>query len=129
MLVSYAQNFEDLMLWRALKHVEHGFYVDIGAQDPMIDSVSLAFYERGWRGVHVEPNGDYADKLRQARPDEEVIQSAISRAAGEIAFFEIADTGLSTGEEEIARKHEVQGRAVKQITTPSQPLSAILDSY
>ena len=58
-----------------------------------------------------------------------MIQSAISREAGEIVFFEIPDTGLSTGEEEIARKHEVQGRAVKQVTKPSQPLSAILDSY
>ncbi|WP_207230949.1 FkbM family methyltransferase [Bradyrhizobium sp. Leo121] len=129
MFISYAQNFEDVILWRALKHVERGFYIDIGAQDPVIDSVSLAFYERGWRGVHVEPNDGYADKLRQARPDEVVIQSAISREAGEIVFFEIPDTGLSTGEEEIARKHEVQGRTVKQVTKPSQPLSAILDSY
>ncbi len=53
--ISYAQNFEDVMLWRALKHVENGFYVDVGAQDPVVDSVSLAFYEHGWRGVHIEP--------------------------------------------------------------------------
>ena len=39
--ISYAQNFEDVMLWRALKHVEKGFYVDVGAQDPVVDSVSL----------------------------------------------------------------------------------------
>ena len=54
MFNSYAQNFEDVILWRALKHVENGCYVDIGANDPVVDSVSLAFYERGWRGVHVE---------------------------------------------------------------------------
>ena len=58
--VSYAQNFEDVILWRALKHVKEGFYVDIGAQDPVINSVSLAFYEHGWRGVHVEPHSGYA---------------------------------------------------------------------
>lgn len=29
--VSYAQNFEDVMLYRALKHVEKGFYIDVGA--------------------------------------------------------------------------------------------------
>jgi FkbM family methyltransferase len=129
MFISYAQNFEDVILWRALKHVKSGFYIDVGAQDPLIDSVSLAFYEQGWRGVHVEPIDAYADKLRQARPDEEVIQSAISREEGEVVFFEIPDTGLSTGEERIARKHEVRGHTVKQVTKPSQPLSAILDSY
>jgi len=46
--VSYAQNFEDVILWRALKHVGRGFYIDLGAQDPVIDSISLAFYEHGW---------------------------------------------------------------------------------
>ena len=53
--VSYAQNFEDVMLWRALSHVDCGFYIDIGAHHPTIDSVSLAFYERGWTGIDVEP--------------------------------------------------------------------------
>ena len=43
--VSYAQNFEDVLLWRALRDIEHGFYVDVGAQDPVTDSVSLSFYE------------------------------------------------------------------------------------
>ena len=43
---SYAQNFEDLMLYRALG-VERGFYIDIGAQHPEVDSVSKAFFDRG----------------------------------------------------------------------------------
>lgn len=48
-IISYAQNFEDVMLWRALGQIEHGFYIDIGAQDPIIDS----FHEHSWRDVHV----------------------------------------------------------------------------
>ena len=55
MFVSYAQNFEDVILNRALHGVTDGCYIDIGANDPEVDSVSLAFYERGWRGLHVEP--------------------------------------------------------------------------
>ena len=35
------------MLYRALGDVDRGVYIDIGAQDPDIDSVSKAFYERG----------------------------------------------------------------------------------
>lgn len=54
-IISYAQNFEDVRLWRAFSDVTAGRYLDIGTQDPVQDSVSLAFYERGWRGVHVEP--------------------------------------------------------------------------
>jgi FkbM family methyltransferase len=107
--VSYAQNFEDVMLWRALKHIERGFYVDIGAQDPLIDSVSLAFYERGWRGVHVEPTQQYSNKLRVARPDELILQLAIGNQPGSLTFYEFEDTGLSTADPSIARRHQEAG--------------------
>ena len=66
-LISYAQNFEDVMLWRALKDVKNGFYIDIGAQDPIVDSVSLFFFERGWVGVHVEPSAHCVERLEQSR--------------------------------------------------------------
>lgn len=46
---SYAQNFEDVMLWRALKHIKNGFYIDIGGRYPDLDSVTLAFYENNWK--------------------------------------------------------------------------------
>jgi len=29
--ISYAQNYEDVMLWRALKDVSNGFWFDVGA--------------------------------------------------------------------------------------------------
>ena len=66
--ISYAQNFEDVMLWRALRGVENGSYIDVGAADPEVHSVTAAFYKRGWRGVNVEPNGEFFDKLRERRP-------------------------------------------------------------
>jgi FkbM family methyltransferase len=127
-LTTYAQNFEDVMLWRALKGIPAGFYIDIGAQDPVIDSVSLAFYEHGWRGVHVEPNRHYAGKLRAARPDEEVIEAAIA-AAGPIAFFEIPESGLSTADAALAERHRRDGYEVVRTEVPSVTLAALLERY
>jgi hypothetical protein len=72
-ITSYAQNFEDVILWRAFGKLGPGFYIDIGAQDPVVDSVSLGFYEQGWRGIHVEPNAHYANLMRRHRSDEVVI--------------------------------------------------------
>jgi hypothetical protein len=34
MMISYAQNFEDVILNRVCKDMEKGFYVDVGAYDP-----------------------------------------------------------------------------------------------
>ena len=42
--ISYAQNYEDVMLARALRGVEKGFYIDVGAQDPVNDSVTKSLY-------------------------------------------------------------------------------------
>ncbi len=127
--ISYAQNFEDVMLWRALGHVDQGFYIDIGAQDPVVDSVSLAFYEHGWRGVHVEPTQQYSNKLRVARPDEIVEQVAIGGCEGLMTFYEISGTGLSTADPEIAKRHEFAGYEVNQIEVPVVSLDVLLDKY
>lgn len=124
-IVSYAQNFEDVMLWRALGHIEKGFYIDIGAQDPVVDSVSKAFYEHGWRGVHVEATPAYAEALRKNRPDELVIEAAVSDRIGEMTFYEIPETGLSTGDADIALRHMEKNFEVKEITVACTTLAEI----
>ena len=44
--ISYAQNFKDVILWRVLNHVKNGTYIDVGANDPVADSVTNAFYQQ-----------------------------------------------------------------------------------
>ncbi len=122
-ITSYAQNLEDVMLWRALGHIENGFYIDIGAQHPVTDSVSKAFYERGWRGIHVEPAKQYADLLRKDRPDEMVIEAAVSDRHGSALLYDIPDTGLSTLSPHIAEMHRATGRA----SQPARVSSLTLD--
>jgi len=117
--VSYAQNFEDVMLWRALQHVENGFYIDVGAQDAVVDSVSKAFYERGWRGVHVEPVPAYAAHLRADRPEDTVLQVALAEYDGTLTLNLIADTGLSTAVGKHAERHAAElGFEVHQVQVP-----------
>ena len=128
-LTSYAQNFEDVILWRALKQIGAGFYIDVGAQDPIEDSVSLGFYEKGWRGVHVEPTLHYAERLRAARPDEAVIQAAVAAGAGLLHFYEVVETGLSTGDKAQADQHRAAGFTVRETDVPSMPLGALLDRF
>lgn len=124
-IISYAQNFEDVMLWRALYNVKNGFYIDVGAQHPMVDSVSKAFYEKGWRGIHIEATPAYAELLRQDRPDELVIQAALSDNHEPLAFYEIPETGISTGELEIALRHIDHGFDVREITVSCLTLADV----
>ncbi|BCX80922.1 hypothetical protein MIT9_P0500 [Methylomarinovum caldicuralii] len=126
-IISHAQNFEDVILWRALQQVEKGFYIDVGAQHPVVDSVSLTFYERGWRGIHVEPCPYYAELLRRERPDETVIEAAVSNSKGTLAFYEIPDTGLSTANPAIAERHRAAGHQVRETVVPTLTLADIFE--
>jgi FkbM family methyltransferase len=126
-IVSYAQNFEDVLLWRALGHIPNGFYIDIGAQHPVIDSVSKAFYEHGWRGVSVEATTTYADMLRKDRPDELVLQVAVSDLPGTMTFYEIPKTGLSTGDKSIADKHQESGFEVLETVVTCITLANVFE--
>jgi FkbM family methyltransferase len=110
--ISYAQNHEDVMLYRALREVKEGFYIDVGAQDPVIDSVTKAFYERGWRGINIEPNEEYLGKLQGDRPHDINLLTAVGREPGAISFYEVVHTGLSTTSAIYARGHAEAGYEV-----------------
>ena len=68
--ISYSQFLEDLILFSVFYDVENGFYIDIGANDPNIISVTKNFYIRGWYGINVEPLPDkYQDLTKYRKRD------------------------------------------------------------
>ncbi len=130
MFVSYAQNFEDVALWRALKSVRNGFFVDLGAQHPVVDSVTRAFSDHGWRGVHVEPVPYYADLLRQDRPADTVVEKAIGASPGTMTLHVLDDSGLSTLDAAAARSGEKWlGRKARGIEVEVITLDMLLAPY
>jgi len=128
--ISYAQNFEDVMLWRALKHVSQGFYIDVGAASPDELSVTRAFYERGWRGINIDPEPSYAEALRRRQPRDINLQMAAGARPGRAVFYRIAGTGLSTFDAALAVRHAEAGfPAPEKIEIEVGTVSAIWQSY
>jgi FkbM family methyltransferase len=128
-VISYAQNFEDVILWRTFRHIKNGFYIDIGAHDPVNASVSKVFYDSGWRGVNVEPVKYYADKLRAERPNDEVIEVAVGASTSFIKFYEIAGTGDSTASPENHELYATQQRSMIEHEVLCVPTESILDKF
>nr|WP_276614305.1 FkbM family methyltransferase [Pseudomonas sp. TMW22090] len=127
--ISYAQNFEDIRLWRALRTVENGFYIDIGANDPVHDSVTKAFYDHGWTGINVEPVANYHQALCEQRPKDTNLQCVAGENAQDLTFYSIADTGLSTLEPSVAQQRKDAGMDVRSHTVQSRTLTSICEQH
>jgi FkbM family methyltransferase len=128
-LVSFAQNQEDILLWRALQQVSDGFYIDVGAADPKDLSITKLFYDHGWHGINLEPQPEYFASLCDARPRDISLRMAAGREAASLTFHRIDDSGLSTFNAAIAAKHLASGWAVVEEPVDLLPLAEICRRY
>jgi FkbM family methyltransferase len=125
---SFSQNGEDVVLWRALHQVANGRYIDVGANDPEIYSVSMGFYNRGWSGITVEPDPAFAQMQRAKRPRDLMVEAAITAEDRDAIPFHVVDgTGLSTVDPDIARSHARAGYETHDVEVTTRTMDSILE--
>jgi len=127
--VSYAQNFEDVVLYRALKHVSSGFYIDVGAASPDEYSVTKAFYERGWNGINIEPCHEYFNLLAQQRPRDTNLNLAAGSQGGAGILGVFTGTGLSTLNDAVKAAHVRSGLHAHERKVRIQTLNTIWKTH
>jgi FkbM family methyltransferase len=115
-MISYAQNFEDVILERLFKSRKTGFYVDIGACHPIYDSVTHHFYLKGWSGINVEPQPKLFTELQAARERDINLQCCVGAQADTRTFYITKDIGTSTLNQVIA-EHYREERSIDQELT------------
>lgn len=125
--ISYAQNGEDVVIWRGLGHLETGSYVDVGAADPELDSVTRLFYEHGWSGVTVEPVPQFAEALRHERPRDVTFDVAIGTTASRSTLFAVPDTGLSSLLPTAAESATAEGYTVQEVDVEMASLTSVIE--
>ncbi len=81
---SYTDRGEDVVLWRALGSLAHGHYVDAGNSTTTSGSTSRAFYDAGWSGLLVVPDGDRGAPCIVERPRDVVVEANRRRRIGTI---------------------------------------------
>ena len=119
-----------MILQRAFPGGMIGTYIDVGANDPVLDSVTKHFYERGWSGINIEPIPELVAKLNKSRPEDTNKGVAISDTPGELPFYEgVKNSGLSTLSPTIAAAHEAKGYQFTKIMIPVTTLPAVLDEH
>ena len=127
---SYAQNFEDVLLWRAFKNVDKGFYIDVGAGDPDCDSVTKSFYKKGWRGINLEPTSARFKKFEASRLRDINIQATVGQKSGGVSLYDFPQSTYSTFDQTLAKRIE-KDRGCKCITqkVDVKSLTKICETY
>lgn len=99
--VSYAEFFEDVIIWRALKNTMNGFYIDIGPINKGNFSVTEAFYQRGWRGINVELTEERMNRLNQCRPRDKNVQLFFGRKGLTYKYWEFPKDDFLTFDDQM----------------------------
>jgi FkbM family methyltransferase len=125
--ISYSLNFEDVILHRLFPVTQTGFYVDVGAGHPRFENDTFSFYQRGWRGINIEPNHGFHCALMKERPRDINLQVVLSDSSGgALTYYELNGSGLSTCDVEQATAYQAAGRAIVLREVPVTTLSSIL---
>ncbi|MFA6250165.1 MAG: FkbM family methyltransferase [Candidatus Shapirobacteria bacterium] len=128
--LSYAQNAEDVVLHRAFRLKKEGFYVDIGAANDTINSVTKSFYLQGWNGINVEPAPDFFTSLSQNRPNDINLNIGISKLNQTIIFYDCQTVKeWSTFSPKVYRLHRKNGANFVKTPITVSPLKDVLAKY
>ena len=99
----FSEYYEDLILYLILFDIKKGFYIDVGAYDPIKVSVTKSFYLKGWRGINIEPQPGKIELFKKDRPDDINLQLAVGERKGKVTFY--IDDQCSSVEEKYSKNY------------------------
>jgi FkbM family methyltransferase len=129
---SYAQGQEDVIVASLLQRlgIDQPSYLDIGAYHPVELSNTYLFYQRGCRGVCVEPDPSLAAEIMRQRPRDVCLNVGVGvdqTAAAD--FYVMSDRAFNTFSKVDAEKCQASGRArIERImSTPMRTINSIIE--
>jgi FkbM family methyltransferase len=127
---SYSQEGEDLIIDGLLGNKNFGYYIDIGANDPERFSNTKRFYDKGWRGINIEPDYNNYLKFLNKRPEDLNLNIGISSKNQTLKFYKFNVGTISTFSEKDAENSKKLGfEILEEIEIKVITLKDIMEKY
>jgi FkbM family methyltransferase len=128
---SYSSFGEDRLILKFLAKQPAGFYVDVGAHAPIDYSNTYALYQRGWRGLAIDPDPDAIAAFKRTRPEDTALQLAIGSKPGKVTLHLFNDRSMNTVDEMVYAKTLANPRKHHQgdILVERNTLAAVLAEH
>jgi FkbM family methyltransferase len=126
--LSYSQSGEDMILDTILGGIKKGFYIDIGANNPYVQSNTNYFYKKGWKGVNIDALPGSMKIFDKVRPKDINIEAAISNDKSELTYYMFSSSFYNSFSKKDIKKNSAHTRLIGKRKILTQTLSEILDS-
>jgi len=129
---SYSQDGEDMLLMSLYEGQQNykGFYVDIGAHDPIKFSNTQYFYEKGWRGINIDATPGSMRRFNELRSEDINIECGVSDREGNLLYYSFAEAALNSFDPILSENRINNGWALKEkIEIPVLSINDILKRY
>jgi FkbM family methyltransferase len=117
------------MLNRVFEQKLDGFYIDVGAMDPLEGSVTKTFYDRGWNGINIEPDARFHMKLVADRPRDINLNLAVGDVAEVRTLYSFEAQGLSTFSDHFRDYFVEHGNAAHEVPCKVTTLAEICRNH
>lgn len=110
---SFSQSGEDLIIdyiFTNYLRIHNPFYLDIGANHPTYLSNTYYFYQKGCRGVCVEPDETLFSEIQKTRVEDKCLNVGVGfEAASKVPFYIMSEKTLNTFSREVAERYQGYG--------------------
>lgn len=111
---TYSQLGEDIVIDNLLGKKKVGFYVDIGAYDPLRFSNTKRFYNKGWKGINIEPDYNSYQRFLDKRKRDINLNIGIGENPSEMIFYSFRSKPISTFSKESAELFKGYGYVIEK---------------
>jgi len=127
----YAQEGEDLILKEYFDNVQNGFFVDVGAYNPVLFSNTYLFYLKGWRGINIDARPGSMEQFNVVRPRDINVETAVGLQEKTLTYYMFDEPALNGFSKEVSedRNSNTPFKIVNTINLPTKRLETILNEH
>ncbi|MEP7704329.1 FkbM family methyltransferase [Paraglaciecola sp. 25GB23A] len=124
-----AQEGEDALVRRILKWHYHklGFYVDVGAHDPIRFSNTYHYYLKGWKGINIDPKKGMKERFDRMRPRDNNLEIGISDEKSLLTYYQFKEPAFNTFDKASVVYAQTRTELIGESSIEVKPLTAVLD--
>ena len=128
---SFSQAGEDMILRHLIGSGKmDGFYVDVGAFDPVQLSNTYFFYTHGWRGINIDARPGSRSLFEKVRPRDINVEVGISTSAGELTYYVVGEhSPMNSVSREFLNHVGMLDKVTREIRVPVLPLADVLERH